>query len=484
MKSTNYTFYHYKENDDYSNYLKTYIETSCNKHNFILVLENVNTNTINFIKDILNNIDNNKIYLNVKIINIIKKDNGTKNILYIYKNIYKLDKFYKVSNVYIGLQPTILPGVINYDRHYRIHRNEGDIYFKLYDYNSIRTIAPKTKSNDLIDKWWFKIINTTSPCARSRFLQSSGTCWMNSILNILIMSIPIQNRMIEIWKREYKKDKDYQIHERYNNEDKKIYSLFKIPFTEFNYEDKIKTVKLKYYIYSIIYNLFINYTRPSSSDGDIILPIAAKVKSLGICNNDIRNGHHTCLSKLRSKTITNKEELYNNNIDEGEGGQFSDISYLIKEYFDDNDFYILDERFLPLESRDFNQIIDRQNKYMNIEIEHFNNSRFIIYLNFNSFKAFIKEFININGIIYKLYACALVCYKDDIPSHSIVGITCNEKRYVYDSNNFTTDDDWLINKWVKNHNIINKEYGQIYNKYEYDGLIYIQENLINRNVYN
>lgn len=40
-------------------------------------------------------------------------------------------------------------------------------------------------STDLIDQWWFKWYFSVPPCLSSRLTQSTGTCWMNSIINSL-----------------------------------------------------------------------------------------------------------------------------------------------------------------------------------------------------------------------------------------------------------------------------------------------------------
>lgn len=433
----------------------------------------------------LNNIDRNKIYLNVKIINII--NNEFNNLLYTYKNIDNLDKFYKVTNLSISIIPNILS--LNFrDGRFKLYKSYriDDIFIKYFDEEIIYYIAPNTNiSNKLIDKWWFKIIDSTPPCVRGRFIQSSGTCWMNTILNILIMSIPIRNRMIEIWKREWDKERDYK---------------FKIPFNKFNDENNFKNIRLKYYIYSIIYNLFINHTRSISTDGNIIAPIAAKLQSIFECN-EVNDNHNECNKLLTEKIITTKEDYSNiqynkGNLEYGDGGRISSIKYLFNEYFDENDFYILDynnlnnyrnkiviqynaaswddqQQIKPI----LNRATDLKNDFINIvygkknkiTIDQFNNSNIVIFTTFENNKN-INEYIYINAIKYKIHACCI----NISGSHAVAGITCNNERYVYDSNNFISKDNWLnnIDNYIK---MVIQLYKNI-TSWTIDCIIYLKEN--------
>ena len=60
--------------------------------------------------------------------------------------------------------------------------------------------------------------------------------------------------------------------------------------------------------------------------------------------------------------------------------------------------------------------------------------------------------------------------------HAVCGITCNNKRYVYDSNNYLTEDDWSLGSVPNYSNVIKTAYTCL----RYNGpssLIYVRSDL-------
>jgi len=50
----------------------------------------------------------------------------------------------------------------------------------------------KKKSHLVSDTWWYIYFIRSIPCARGRVLQASGTCWFNTILNTLLLTLPLK----------------------------------------------------------------------------------------------------------------------------------------------------------------------------------------------------------------------------------------------------------------------------------------------------
>jgi hypothetical protein len=125
-------------------------------------------------------------------------------------------------------------------------------------------------------------------------------------------------------------------------------------------------------------------------------------------------------------------------------------------------------------------------RYIKIEeCEHpnprcFSENTKILCINASSFnekmKAPNKLVIN-NNSFYTLESCII-----SLGGHSICGITCNGKKYVYDSNNYLTEDTWneggIPNyvELVKDVYGYNTENGYKKENIRFSVLIYIKDN--------
>ena len=150
---------------------------------------------------------------------------------------------------------------------------------------------------------------------------------------------------------------------------------------------------------------------------------------------------------------------YNNQILEsytntyGESGNPANITLLLPILFDKN---------LILYKNLNNNKYEYNNSYYTINnnkliIDNINDDYDIIIILYNEYKdqqtnekyrIFIYENININNVIYECTSSSLAL--NGAP-HEIAGLKCNDKFYVYDSNNYITYTDWT--KW--NHTTYN-----------------------------
>lgn len=119
------------------------------------------------------------------------------------------------------------------------------------------------------ERWWERIYFSIPYDLQGRLIQTSGTCWLNAILNIILLT-PLANYV----RKNLLSDEDV------------------IPFNKFAKIDD--TVSLKQLLNSLLVNILQKNIRPIISDGDIMLPIAARVKSMAYSyrNNEKLFIHH------------------------------------------------------------------------------------------------------------------------------------------------------------------------------------------------
>ncbi len=65
-------------------------------------------------------------------------------------------------------------------------------------------------SDDVHDRWWFRYFARAMTCARARILQTNGTCWFNSVFNMLIMNPRIRGLLTAELGRAYASEKARQ----------------------------------------------------------------------------------------------------------------------------------------------------------------------------------------------------------------------------------------------------------------------------------
>jgi hypothetical protein len=268
-------------------------------------------------------------------ITLINLTNDNKKVLYAYKNINNIEIFRKNINIFgfntkITINDnTFFENIIpnkNYTKLVDTEKKElGQISFQKKGganiLANIRLMNVYYNSTDLVDQWWFKWYFSVPPCLSSRLTQSTGTCWMNSIINSLFF-IP---EIIKLLTTKYNSLSDKDI-------------IDKITFDKFNCipcEYDLKTL-----LFSLVNNLLIIKRKASITDGNFIGNIASRVKCV----------------------YENKLELCNN-IEYGDGGDaYKGIEVILNEIFDDNSIsycFSLEEKIIKYQ----NKIIDKINEY-------------------------------------------------------------------------------------------------------------------------
>jgi hypothetical protein len=123
---------------------------------------------------------------------------------------------------------------------------------------------------DISNIWWYKYYINTPACLYYRLFQSSGTCWMNSILNLLLLTPDITVLLV----------KKYH---NLGNDQKKYISTKK-------YDDLLKENDLATCIFIILNLLIIKKEKPIT-DKDLVNNIGALVKRIDKKDQTITNGN-------------------------------------------------------------------------------------------------------------------------------------------------------------------------------------------------
>jgi hypothetical protein len=152
----------------------------------------------------------------------------------------------------------IKKNVDKYNKFINITIEQPERYRHYVNYRYGNYLIRYVKETDSL--WWVKWVFSVPPCARSRLIQSSGTCWMNAALNVFILTPKIRHAIINRF-----------------NELKKNGLQMEIPFDKFSSDNNYTLLEL---LLSTVNNLFIKKIKAQSTDKNIISSIAARVKSI------------------------------------------------------------------------------------------------------------------------------------------------------------------------------------------------------------
>jgi hypothetical protein len=386
------------------------------------------------------------------------------------------------------------------DTMYTLKFNDGSK--KIID---MRLMSTKSKSINLIEQWWYLWYFNVPPCANVRLTQSTGTCWLNTAINSLILPKEIASILID----------------QYMLLSKETREASELPLQNFN----CQTCKLSTLLNSLVYNLLINKTKAKKSDGNFVGVLAARIKCESSDTNtqkcfDIKYGDSwdsgygvkiilkhilnqniysfidivdnenkavtKCLdnanilfdkinvknnkrndSKRALNTTNNESKLivkeYNKNLKNPTKllelkEQLNELKLKIshlKKIIDDYDAQISK---LKIDYKTAIDIFNKRTQLRDINLKDSNDYDIEKYIQISGnpklivvkgHKKTAKTSLMLNGKLYKLCSAGLSLNIN----HAIVGIVCNKKYYVYDSNNIIAETNWYkndINNYLTN----------------------------------
>lgn len=371
------------------------IQQLCNKRNIVIYIllptssQKKNKFIYLFNKFLANDLSDDKYYSNIIIISFFeptklpRKDviyfSTIKNLLVanIENKFTNSKKLFKVLNVYCNRNLILKPIVDKLT----LKPNDKILTYQfmnsdnLYDYNEVKSLLIQRR------------------CSTGKLIQFTGTCWVNSILNALLLPKNLRLLMIE-------QCKSY-ISDATTNVEKKRYKmdLYDIYVSRFN-------LNINHIIASIVYNIFIKKKRldpfsvaiankEDDYESNFILVLADKLKREWFNNDPSRINLY-----LKTKFI---KYLKSNDVRFGDNGSIHMIIDLFETIV--NNLY-------------FNNFTHKI-KFIKLSKKQ------------NDNKENILKTLIIDNVKYKLTSCILTTNKH---KHAICGFICENKEFIYNSN--------------------------------------------------
>jgi len=488
-QSNEYEFFEYKFN--IYNLEEKIGEILEEKTKVLIYFENINEE---YLKKIINVLDKHKNFelLNITIFNKITNADlaiplfFTKSNIKTYKkilNIFPFETAIKVSNdttfQLLNIVNKSIDVVLNNDepkdKLYSIWYQKkmkggfNNIKQKRYVFRLMETI----ESESLDQTWWFKYYFNIPVCAYGRISQSSGTCWCNIILNICLLTRGISTLFIE----------------KFNNLDFEYKKYIKEKYKEINDINNCNDT-LKNIIFGIINIILINKKKATTLDGNFISEIAARIKGIGENNNEFyyKNldeklqygdayyslvGFYIFLDTILIKNI---DYINIESYGYGDIAQKYDTLYFIPNGLERDkvldDIHKIDDLFnftYNLQKNKFsdpNEIISIKLSDIIYNLEQINITNLPNIIIVPLFGKTTKELIYINDIEYKLQSSAISYHTNFNTRHSVSGLCCNEKYYIYDSEGIISYSKWnnaIYNEYIDMRNDYYND-----NSYNYD----------------
>ena len=175
------------------------------------------------------------------------------------KNKFITKPMARLQTVFIG--NSSIPVFNNIKNFTSLPDKKSNYVMKKYDeqkHTCIGSIDVYTKDDGLQYQvsWWTGFYNSSTIFMKGYLYQITGTCWLHCVINLIILS-PISN--------DVKKSIDLK-------------TTKEMSFLEMS--NASKSVTLKHLLFSLLKNILLKNLQPKKSDGNILLPIAARVKGL------------------------------------------------------------------------------------------------------------------------------------------------------------------------------------------------------------
>jgi len=220
-------------------------------------------------------------------------------------------------------------------------------------------------------------------CSSGKLIQFTGTCWINAILNALILPKISRKYLLIQAKKNIEKDPANNKHPLYDL----YYNRGKLSFENV--------------LSSILYNIFIKKERPSDNKrelkNDFILTFADKIK-------------RHCIAKYKDIPVIGAKKYKTNDVQFGVTGTFRTITYSLIE-------------ILKTYAKDYPHIY----RVFTMRMP----TRFTIKELASIRKPVLEKRIKKDKYNYRLTSCLI---SQNRGSHMICGFTCGDKEYIYNSN--------------------------------------------------
>ena len=256
---------------------------------------------------------------------------------------------------------------------------------------------------DITKQKWFKQYVKIKPvCAKGRLIQYTGTCWLNTSLNIILLTPALAKRAKENFLKENTGKTDEELGNEFNMDT----CIMKI---RENVANEQNTRVTKRAMDMLVYNILIKGRKAARTNGNFLRPVGRAMKKIG--KHIGGDGNNACVN-LEYINVNND---YNKAVDQG--------------YFPEP---VLLNILIPMLFGDDMVVVNSENDLRKIKTTP------TIACIDSKCNTFMSRSVIINGTTYELQAAAIYVNDD----HVIAGLMCGEDSYVFDSHNYLAYCDW------------------------------------------
>jgi hypothetical protein len=263
----------------------------------------------------------------------------------------------------------------------------------------------QARNVDLVKQSWFThFVKIRPSCARGRLIQFTGTCWVNSALNIILLTPVLAARAKRYFESQHKEWSDEQMQTKYD-----MSSCMRRVKANTTPDDHKKFVK--HSLHTLVYNILIKGRKSEHTNGNF-------PRELGRSFREKTGGAFaTCNTPVAPPADFIK-------LEQSEG------------YYPDRILtYILSILYVSDVVHVENDVAAVRNSPSVITVTH-------VCTLTNPRKSFDRK-KTINGVSYTLQAALI----DPEDSHVIAGLVCGPDSYVFDSHNYLAYCDWPNNDY-------------------------------------
>jgi hypothetical protein len=300
-------------------------------------------------------------------------------------------------------------------------------------------------SKKLEDQWWFQLYFKLPPCSYGRIRQLSGTCWFNSTFNA-IMLVPKIAELLKIkWSQLPKEEKRQVI--KMENLDRCL----------------SKTAPLKILLYMTIYYILVKGEK-SNNNENWVKEVAGYIKSVGLTKTE------STYRDLKVADLQNNTN-YANSYANGSNTVIA-IDVIFGTLFSKNEYFIMDDL---LQMWSYQHNLEKKNLII-LDLGSVTNMPLLIIFSFPLPIGPLRTSIIVNKTKYSLES-GIMSITNETGGHAVSMLRCENRWYIYDSNNILVECDWHkgdINPYInelKNYFI---EYAN-YPRHLVHHLIYVRE---------
>ncbi len=427
-----------------SKVLESFVKLQCDRNILVYGSSNSQTNTqalvVKLMQEMVDSLPKNKRWNNVTFIHECK---NTANVVFDTYNDKKQLVCKKIVNAIIS-NLVFYPGTndaLQKNWNYTILDQDTN---RNYTLRAVQ-LPTSTNTTQLEEAWWYKWYITSPYCVFGRFIQFSGTCWFNSVINSLILVPSIAVILIYMYGKWAKSLDQQQLKDFEDNA-----SFYKCPVN----------MSVKDVLYTIVYLIFIKGQRATASKDDFISHYASIVKSSSEYGT---TEYYQALIKQKGLEDARK--------DYGGNGYYviDGMKELLLQVFPSNiavmikvEDYAIASHTLPEWEPDFRP-------YIVVMRARYHNSK----LNTN---------VELNGQQYILQSCSIVITKDkgkdgNHSTHAVTGLICNGKSFIYNSWNDIVQTDWINYDFKDFFDYTNAKHKKRYALDYIHYLVYVREDI-------